>query len=260
MIFDMKNFRSILFAAALCLGVTVEASCQGVTTEAGDKPVTIPAREKQWRLVFEDNFDSNAVDRSSWSMYNGPGHGGNGRRDPAAYSVSDGLLVITAQMKDYGDGKGPQISSGGMAHRENYLYGRFEFRVRCEADPSGATSGVVLTWPQTEKWPVDGENDIFETLTGPTRTPLHTFIHYGKDNSQHHMKYDVDATQWQEMAMEWYPDAILIYLNGELVWTLTDRAAIPRVPHHICLQLDAFKKQMGDEPVHMYVDWVRIYQ
>lgn len=256
----MKNFCLILFAAALCWGFAVEASCQGVTTEAGENPVTIPAREKQWRLVFEENFDSNAVDRSVWSMYDGPGHSGNGRRDPAAYTVEDGLLVVTARMKDYGDGLGSQISTGGMAHRQNYLYGRFEFRVRCEADPSGATSGVVLTWPQTEKWPVDGENDIFETLTNPLRTPLHTFIHYGEDNSQHHMKYDVDAIQWQEMAMEWYPDAILIFLNGKLEWTLTDPEAIPQVPHHICLQLDAFKKQMGDEPVRMYVDWVRIYQ
>ncbi len=211
------------------------------------------ARTDDWKLVFQEDFEGKAVDTQVWAMYDGPGHDRNGLRKPSAFAVADGNLIITAQMID------GHLVSGGMAHRENYRYGKFEFRVRTEADPSQAVSGVVLTWPQSEKWPEDGENDIYETGTNASREPFHTFIHYDETNQQHHFQHDADGSEWQVMAMEWEPDELRIYRDGELVWTLTDRVAIPQVPHHICLQLDAFKKEMKGT-VKMYVDWVRIYQ
>lgn len=213
-----------------------------------------PSEEtKNWKLVFEENFDSASVNQAEWVMYDGPGHDKNGLRKPEAFSVEGGLLVVTAQMKD------GVLVSGGMAHRKNYTYGKFEFKVRTEPDPSEATSGVVLTWSQSERWPIDGENDIYETGTGANRNPFHTFIHYGADNRQYQFVHEADGTEWQIMAMEWTEDAIRIYRDGKLVYKLTDSNAIPKVPHHICIQLDAFKTSMGD-PVKMYVDWVRIYQ
>jgi beta-glucanase (GH16 family) len=208
---------------------------------------------QEWELVFEENFDGTEVNRSEWSMYNGSGHVGNGLRRPEAFSVADGLLVVTAGMKD------GQLVSGGMAHRRNYKYGRFEFRVRTEADPGSATSGVVLTWPQNENWPVDGELDIYETLTNPVREPFHTYIHYGADNSQFHFEHKADAKEWHTMMLEWLPETIHIYRDGQKVYTLDNTVGIPQVPHHLCIQLDAFKKEMTGV-VKMYVDWVKVYQ
>ena len=206
-----------------------------------------------WKLVFEDDFDGSAVNTANWSMYYSAGHAGNGLRRPEAFSVADGLLTVTAQMKN------GVLVSGGMAHKQNYTYGKFEFRVRTEADPSSATSGVVLTWPQSENWPSDGENDIYETLTTASRSPFNTFIHYGADNKQYHFSHDADGTQWHIIAMEWTQDAIRIYRDGNLVYKLTDTNAIAKVPHHLCIQLDAFKTSMTGM-VKMYVDWVKIYQ
>lgn len=210
--------------------------------------------DADWELVFEENFDGDKVNTEVWSIYDGPGHAGHGLRSPEAFTVEDGILVITGQMKD---GK---VVSGGMAHRENYLYNtRWEFKARCEEDPGKTMSGVVLTWPESNIWPDNGELDIFETLCRHPRRPLHSFFHYGPDNSQTHKEYDVDATQWQEMALEWFEDAIYVYLNGELAYTVTDKEVIPSWPHHICLQLDAFKHEV-EGIVKMYVDYVRIYQ
>lgn len=214
----------------------------------------VPKIDVKWNLVFQEDFNGTEVDRSEWSMYDGPGHAGNGIRSPQAYSIEDSVLVVTAQMIDN------NIVTGGMAHRRNYKYGKFEFRARCEADPSAATSGVILTWPQSERFPVDGENDIFETLTNPIREPMHTFIHFGPENSQFHKAFNgVNGTEWSVWSMEWFEDALFVYVDGELLWTLTDKDAIPHNPHHLCIQLDAFKTEMG-EPVKLYVDWVKIYQ
>lgn len=206
-----------------------------------------------WKLVFQDDFDGAAVDESAWGLYDSPGHAGNGLRRPEAISVKNGWLTITAQMSQ------GELVSGGMAMKQNFKYGRFEFRVRTDVDPSATMSGVVLTWPESGNWPSDGENDMYETGHDSTRKPFSTFIHYGADNQQYYTKHDADGAEWHVMAMEWEADEIRIYRDGPQVWNLTDAVAIPDVPHHMTIQLDAFGKSLP-APVQMHVDWVRIYQ
>lgn len=247
----MKRHLFTLFASTLlffcCAGNESEVD---LLPEPDRKP---ESEEKwEWELVFQEDFNGTEVNTKDWSMYDGVGHASNGLRTPRAFSVKDGNLVITAKMVN------GILESGGMAHRKNYQYGKFEFRVRTEADLSKVMSGVVLTWPQSEKFPIDGENDIYETGTS-SRNPFHTYIHYGADNSQKHFAHNADATEWHTMSMEWFADKMDIYLDGNKVWTLTDTKVIPHNPHHICLQLDAFGKSI-DGVVNMYVDWVKIYQ
>ena len=47
--------------------------------------------------------------------------------------------------------------------------------------------------------------------------------------------------------------------SEQLAWTLTDKAAIPDVAHHMSIQLDAFKKSMSGT-VQLEVLWVKIYR
>lgn len=214
--------------------------------------ITWPDSRTTWELDFEENFQGSEVSPNNWYIYNSPGHTGNGLRRPEAFTVADGLLTLTAQMRD------GQLVSGGMAHTKNYRYGKFEARVRADDDPDKATSAVLLTWPQSERWPIDGENDFYETTTN-RRQSFHTFIHYGQDNRQYHKEHLFDAKKWHVIAMEWAPRSIKVYVDGELQWTLTDEAAIPDVPHHLCIQLDAFTKTMSGS-TRMQVDWVKIYK
>jgi beta-glucanase (GH16 family) len=217
--------------------------------------VTSPA-PTGWTLVQSEDFNGSTVDTSKWSVYGPwiPGHNGNGIRDGSAISVADGVLTITARMVN------GTLVSGGMSNRLNQTYGRFEFRVRTDPDPSVATNGVILTWPQSQNWPIDGENDIYETTDDADRIPIKSFVHYGADNKQYWFHHTgVDGTQWHTMAMEWEHDAIRIYRDGILVWTVTDQNAIPDVAHHLSIQLDAFKKSMSGT-VRLQVDWVKIYR
>ena len=208
------------------------------------------------KLVFEDDFNGTTLNTANWSPYNSAGNAGNGLRRPSALSLDgDGHLVITADMIN------GQIVSGAMSNRLNYTYGLFEFRVRTDPDPTGTMSGVVLTWPESERWPEDGENDIYETNEAVnTRWPFFSFVHYTSSNKQYYFRHDADGAQWHTMAMDWTADAIKIYRDGVLVWTLDDKAAIPDVAHHLCIQLDAKATRTLTTPVRMYIDEVRIYQ
>jgi hypothetical protein len=207
-----------------------------------------------WRLVMSDNFDASTLDTSKWMVYgpNWSGNGGNGLRDGRAVSIQNGTLTITAQMLN------GTLVSGAIRSRLDQKYGRFQFRVRTDPDPTQTMSGVVLTWPQSGNFPTDGENDIYETLTNSTRSPFYSFIHYSSQNKQYYYIHSADATQWHDMAMEWEPSAIRIYRDNALVWTLTDANAIPDVAHHLCIQLDAYKSYMSGT-VRLQVDNVRIY-
>lgn len=216
--------------------------------------VVIPPGRK--RPVFSDEFDGRTFDRRGWSLYDSPGNSGHGLRRPSAFGVDGkGHLVVTATMVN------GRVVSGGMASRRAFTYGRFEFRVRTEPDPIGTMSGVVLTWPQSGDWPVDGETDIYETGAVPNRrAPFYSYVHYGSTNEQYYFRHDADGAEWHTMVMDWDPSAIKVYRDGLLVWTLEDRAAIPDVAHHLCVQLDATASRTLIQPVRMYVDYVRVYQ
>lgn len=242
----MKIWCSLLSAVLISY-----ASCCKKIHDGSQGPD--PGGKVVWELVFQDDFNGTGVDLSAWSLYNSPGNAGFGLRRPEAFSVSEGNLLVTATMKD---GK---IVSGGMAHKINYKFGKFEFRVKADPDSSEATSAVVLTWPQSENWPLDGENDIYETLTSANRNPFHTYIHYSAENKTVHFQHNADGAQWHVMAMEWTWEKIVILRDGVVVWKLTDINAIPAVAHHLCIQLDAFKTSMTGT-VKMYVDWVKIYK
>lgn len=190
-----------------------------------------------------DDFDG---DLSGWNIYDGPGHAGNGTRSPDAASTADGILTINGT----GDG-----TTAGMAWTEgSQQYGRWEVRMRA---PKGSPSynALALLWPTAENFPVGGEVDFAEIMD-PDREKVELFLHYGADNSQVHGEVEVDATEWHNYAVEWTPDSITAFLDGEEWWKTTDTGILPPGPMHLCLQLDWFPK--GDsESGQVQYDWVK---
>ena len=208
-------------------------------------------------LVFADAFDGSALDVDAWRTYHSPGHDGYGLRRPSAVSLDGrGHLVITGKMQN------GRIVSGGLAHRRDFTYGRVEFRVRTEVDPTGTMSGVVLTWPKEQWSPEYTENDMYET--GPranNRSVFDTFIHFGDTvSTQVFVTHDVDPSQWHTIAMEWYPNLLEVYVDGALGFSVSDPAMIPDILHHVVIQLDARADRRLERPVRMFVDYVRVYQ
>jgi hypothetical protein len=206
------------------------------------------------RLLVADSFDGNSLNAATWQTYgpNWAGNGGNGLRDGSAVSVGGGVLTITAKMV------GGTLVSGAIASRISTTYGRVEFRVRADPDPSQATSAVVLMWPTSDNWPIDGETDIFETGPAAARSSFTSFVHYGASNQQVWFPHHVDATQWHTMAMDWTPSRLSFYLDGALDGEVTDAAVISDAAQHLCIQLDATQPTMTGT-VRMQVDDVRVY-
>jgi beta-glucanase (GH16 family) len=204
-----------------------------------------------WQLAFQDYFTGTSLNTAQWRTYGGTGFRGNGVRRAAQVTVSNGRLVITARMIN------GVLNSGGVWNPHDYKYGKFVARVRTDVDPSAATSGVVLTWPQSGNMYVDGENDFYETGAYTTRRPFYGFIHF--PGGQFSLLHDADASQWHTMVMEWSPSYMSIYRDGTLARRITDTSRIPDSYHHLAMAIDALKSSMSGT-VRMYVEYAQIYR
>lgn len=222
----------------------------------------------KWNLDFADDFDGSGpmvgYNTDSWGLTNSAGHNNIGFRRAETMTRENGVLVCgTYRDPAHND----EILSSHMYHRKEYLHARFEFRARIEEDPYECVGGVILTWPNhtTGAWPRDGELDIYETF-GTTPGPL-TFVHYGTadgsggwNDTQVSMRHPVPRAEWTVMAMEWTADALRLYRNGRLVWTLADSKYIPKVAHYFVVQSGPNNQKLpSGKRVNLYVDWVRIY-
>ncbi|WP_170309036.1 glycoside hydrolase family 16 protein [Pseudonocardia hierapolitana] len=171
-----------------------------------------------------------------------PGHDKKGIRTPEAISVADGVVTISATR----DG-----TTGAMSWHPGQRYGRWEACVRSEA-ASGGLNALLLLWPVAEDFPVGGEIDWMEILSDD-RQETDFFLHYGPDNDQDHGSVRHDATQWSAYALEWTPEKITAYVNGEEWYANTDTEKFPPRPMNMTMQLDYFPPAGG--PAAMHMDW-----
>jgi hypothetical protein len=264
---DVSTRRKIAAAAVLALALgTIGGSATNLAaneppadsaSEADDGgSVSVTSDGEQTAAQAHDWGQATKVedfsgDLSGWSLYDGEGHDGNGRRTPSAAAVSDGVLTIK------GDARG---DAEGMAWSPGVTYGRWEARVRAPVADKDYHA-VLLLWPDSEKWPDDGEVDFMEN-SDPTRQHTEFFLHFGNgtsDGAQLRGAVAADATQWHNWAVEWAPDHITAYLDGQQWWTTSEKEALPPGPMHMTIQLDNFRSHGRLKPSSMQVDWVRYY-
>ncbi|MFC5995652.1 family 16 glycosylhydrolase [Pseudonocardia hispaniensis] len=208
-----------------------------------------------WPLLLHDEFDGDTLDTAHWHPYSGSTTGGNGRHRPSNISVADGVMTITSRGRE----------SAGMAWQPGQLYGRWEVRARTEVGTG--YGAVILLWPDAEDFPEGGEIDFME-IPKPSRTESNFVLHYGHSNSQVGTSVQGDFTEWHNYAVEWTPDHVAGFIDGQEIFRSVDRAQIPPRAMHLAIQQDIgpYGKdwippldETSPAQVRLHVDWVRIY-
>jgi hypothetical protein len=257
------------------IAMTAAAGLTDPADAAGGTQFANPCDRRDFSLTYRNDFGPND-NLDGWSIYNGPGHGGNGLRRQSAVEKKHHKLVITARNQN-----GTTVS-GGLSNRNlSQTYGCYRFRVRTDHDFSKVTSGVVMTWPTERVFnsqgayisnKVHGENDIYETSHRfPKRKPFWTFIHKPGDytnnsSEQHWHRHDAQADRYQVMTMVWTPDEMVIHREGLDLSGRISRSQftvrsenIPHVAHHPAIQLDARNNDKLAAPVRLEMDWIEVY-
>ncbi|MEV6283505.1 glycoside hydrolase family 16 protein [Kribbella sp. NPDC051770] len=266
--------RKVLLAGPL-LALTLGAGLLSPATASTSADVstsadsTTAAETFNWGtpLPQSDEFDyTGAPDGAKWSQAGEcwPGHAGNGRRCASRSTVANGVLTQTGLAN--GD-------SGWLASKLGQQYGRWEARIR--SNPQGADNGrqyhpLLIVWPDSDRWPEDGEYDFLEN-GAPGEACAESFIHYPHNADaavQQIFTRESDCgaplTEWHNVAVEWTPDHVRGFIDGKQWFSHSGgannvRKCIQCMPSgHLTIQLDNFYGN-SMQPASYDIDWVRIY-
>ncbi|GAB3701368.1 glycoside hydrolase family 16 protein [Mariniluteicoccus flavus] len=244
--------RRALLAGTGALGLTLAGG--GLAAAAPSAQAATAGELLDWGTpVWSDDFTAGSIDPNKWAVYSGPGHAGNGRRLPELVGPWNGHLRITGL---------PNGDSGGLSMKFSQKYGRWEARARMWQETSNAQPyhPVLLLWPDSEKWPDDGEYDFAETNNGSSS--MGAFLHYPNGTpagGQVEFHQAVDIASWHNYAIEWAPDHISGYIDGVEWFRTTDPKVQAPGPMHATAQLDNFHGGQTHNKGYLDVDWYRVW-
>jgi beta-glucanase (GH16 family) len=199
----------------------------------------------EWKLVWQDEFDGTAIDRTKWDFDLGNGFynyeartwisgWGNGElqyytREPDNAHVKDGMLHIRV-LKESLHGCGYTSARLKTRKRDGtplfaQQYGKFEFRARL---PTGRGIWPAL-WmlPQDEKyggWAASGEIDVMEAR-GQDPSKVLGSLHYGSrwpantHVSKEHVFPTGTIADFHVYALEWEPGVLRWSVDGKVYAT-----------------------------------------
>ncbi|HSU66743.1 MAG TPA: glycoside hydrolase family 16 protein, partial [Tepidisphaeraceae bacterium] len=186
----------------------------------------------------------------------------------AADSVSNGSLHITATPNTSYGAKylSGLVMTGGIQGdssqpTNSFLYGYIEVRAKI---PKG--QGL---WPAIWMMPAsyhdgNGEIDVMENL-GQDTTTIYGTVHKG--GSQQHTFHGVDLSlDYHTYSVDWEPDHISWYVDGQLYGTTTNLSLIPTEAMYPIMNLAVGGTWGGNPdsttqfPATMDIDYVRIWQ
>ncbi len=250
------------------------------TSRDGSKTVN-----KNWKLVWSDEFNDSAIDASKWVFeVNGDG-GGNGElqfyTDHAKNAhLAGGNLVITAIKEEYNN---KQYTSARMTTKGkfSFKYGRVEARIKF---PKGKGMWPAF-WMMPEEsvyggWARSGEIDIAEVV-GDKPTTIFGTLHYGDNwprNTHTGDKVTLPSgdvsSDFHVISLEWEEGEIRWYLDDQLYQTQTQwhTAGSEKFPAPFDQKFFIiFNVAVGGTwpgppspktafPQSMEVDYVRVYQ
>ncbi|MGP4084923.1 glycoside hydrolase family 16 protein [Streptomyces sp. KR55] len=260
-----------LGAAALAATLTataVSAAPAAPTTAAERYGWGAPLPEWSDEFDYGSEADPAIPDRDKWRLAGGgpgkcwPGHSDNGRRCDVNTRVVGDVLRMTGEAN--GD-------TGWLASPYGRQYGRWEARVRSRAtapDNGRQYHPLLILWPDSNEHPEDGEYDYLEN-GAPGESCAEAFLHYphpeGVPVQQEFVqKCGVDLSQWHNVAIEWTPDHLRGFIDGEEWFRFADGANADRdciqcAPSmHQTIQLDNFHGDDLQSAVYE-VDWARVY-
>lgn len=251
------------------------------------------AASAQLELVWEDEFNGSALNSNDWetligtgTAYGLPAGWGNNELQfytsrPENVSVSGGFLTITAREESFA-GRNYTSARIRTQNRQDFLYGRMEARLRL---PTGQGLWPAFWMMPTDSvygiWAASGEIDIMESVNIADR--VYGTVHFGGSFPQNTSNgtsfvpgFDLSQS-FNDYAVEWDPDQIRWYFNGQIYKTLareqwfssaatSDPNAPFDEPFHFILNVAVGGNFPGNPngtanfPQSMTLDYVRAYR
>ena len=238
-----------------------------------------------YQLVWADEFNGTSLDLSKWTQITGS----DGSTAPDAElqyytsstnntKVENGLLKIIALNDGFG---GRAYTSGRMQSKNmgDWLYGKFEARIKVPVAQGMWPAFWMLPTDNTYGvWPQSGEVDIMETV-GKEATRNSASVHTSNtgigspktNTTKYTLPTGTFADEFHVFSMEWSPNLMTFYVDGNLYATETNSTISPfpwvfDKRFYVLLNVAVGGLWAGAPdatttwPQTMSVDYVRVYQ
>lgn len=181
-------------------------------------------------------------------------------RSGQVLSVHDGLLDFWLHPVDgqpAGANPSPILDSGSQAQ----TYGRYSARLKVESsDPLSEYHIAWLLWPESERWPQDGEFDWPEAqLDAVPEANQHYAGAASCDNdscvNSALAPPGTSFSQWHTYTIEWWPGHIRFLLDNTVVLASTKAVASGPMRWQLQTETDGDGEHSG----HLLVDWVAVW-
>ncbi len=273
--------RTPLHSTALALLAAPALACAQASAPATATPASAVPAPAGWTLAFSDEFETaGSLDPAKWGY--DLGYIAN---DEKQYYTSRsenvraeaGSLVIEARKEAY---QGYAYTSARVITRGRFefQYGRVEVRAKL---PAGRGSWPAIwmlgTSIQQTGWPACGEIDVMENV-GFDPLRIHASVHTAAYNhtigTQKTASVSIasPSDDFHVYAMEWYPDHIDVFVDGQNYFTFRNEGTGSRTwpfdkPQYLLLNLaigGSWGGQQGIDdalfPKRFLVDYVRVYR
>jgi beta-glucanase (GH16 family) len=276
----MFSDRIAMLAAGLLL--IWDGVCHN-TLAAEEGPL---GRADEWTSIFADEFDGDALQKKRWTTcywWDDSGCTNLATNELQWYrrenvAVQDGQLVLVARAEEVVGHKGRAFHyTSGMVtsgryyaerkrpDRFSFTYGYVEVRAKVAAGQGLWSAVWMLPSDHTSK----PEIDVMEVL-GHQPSVLEMHYHFKRGDEERNAGHSVGATNlaqdWHVYAVEWAPDAIVWYLDGEEQWRYTRRETISDKPMYLIANLAVGGDWPGSPdatsifPAMFLIDYIRVWQ
>ena len=178
-----------------------------------------------YHLMFEDDFDSPALDRTCWNVeLHPPGWVNEELQEyvdnDEVIKLENGNLLLRA-VKTLGKDGSVSYTSGRVSTqwKRDFTCGIFEARLKVPQGKGLLPAFWLMTTDEDKygQWPVCGELDIMEVL-GDQTNKNHGTLHYGLPHEQTQGTVTLatgDFSQgFHDFAVKWEPGSIRWYVDG----------------------------------------------
>lgn len=264
--------RLLLSCVATAIGCAAFTSCNHNEKQS----------EPEWTLVWEENFDQDALDTTIWAKIPRGGSDWNNYMSSydSCYAFEDGNIVLRGIINTSCPEDTAPYLTGGIytKNKKAFENGRLEIRAKL----NGARGEWPAFWmlpdpacPDSE-WPNGGEIDIMERLNYDTMAyqTIHSYytLKLKMDTvPPHYATGAIIPDDYNVFAVEMHPDSLCFFINDTHTFTY------PRIetdlegqfpfdkPYFLMLDMQLGGNWVGavdpaDLPVDMKIDWVRFYQ
>lgn len=279
----VRGLRRAAHAALVVTLLGPAAACakNGTPAATTTAPSPTPSAAAGWTLAFSDEFEApGALDAGKWGydigyIANDEKQYYTSRSENAR--VEGGRLVIEARREAY---QGYAYTSARVVTRGRFepVYGRVEVRAKLPAG-RGSWPAIWMLGANIAQvgWPACGEIDIMENV-GFDPLRVHASVHTAAYNHAIGTQKTASVTitnpaeDFHLYAMEWYPDRIEVFVDGQRYFGFRNEGTGSRSwpfdkPHYLLLNLaigGTWGGQQGIDdslfPRRLEIDYVRVYR